>query len=101
MLWVKVGPVKNDPDLESSPLPALSCGETYPGASASYTRLLLGGSCGLLWKWLPSTAGLSDPWRAMSTLPSCAASSTGTLSEVTPSEGTPSQLHHAAAHKAL
>lgn len=61
----------NDLDLESSHLPALPSGETYPSTFVSYTRLLLGGSCGLLWKRLPSMGGLSDPWTALPALLLC------------------------------
>lgn len=55
--------------LKSIPLPALSIGITNPSAFVSYTRFLLGGSCGLLWKQLLSTAGLSDPRTTMSMVP--------------------------------
>lgn len=93
MLWVKTGPSKNDLDLESSHLRAFPSGETHPSAFVSYARLLLDGSCGLHWKWLPRMAGLSNPWPALPVLLSCAASSIRTLSGVTASEGTPAELH--------
>lgn len=55
--------------LKSIPLPAFSIGITNPSTFVSYTRFLLGGSCGLLWKQLLSTAGLSNPRTAMPVVP--------------------------------
>lgn len=73
-------------------LHSVSSRETYLSASVSYTRLMLGGSCGLLWKSLLSATGRSLDSPACIVL-SCGIQHQdpehGHPSEVTPSELSP------------